>query len=486
MPHHRPCHQLSRHPRRIPRRFGNASCQSWPRTAAFGLPKFAILVRFWLLAVLSLASVPFLQAQNQVIIITPHNEAIRVEFARGFNLWHRQRYATDATVEWRDAGGSTDALRFVLSEFSKKPEGINLDCFFGGGLEPFLLLADRKLAQAYRPPAEIMQGIVQNVNGTEIYDAQYRWFGAVVSSFGILQNTRVQGLVGLPRVSRWDQLADPALCGWVGAGDPRNSGTMNTMFETFLQACGWERGWQILTAMGGNVRKFDRISSTTAKDVTLGETAYALAIDFYGFSQIAAAGRTNLTFVLPEDFTAINPDGLAILKGAPNLATAQRFVNFVLSDAGQKLWFLPRGHPDGPQQFSIERMSIRPELYRRYRGISNIEYSPFDLKQTFHYNGDLARERRDVVAALVGTLLVDTHAELKHAWEAIIRRGVTPPDLTRLGRAPVTEAEALDLARGLWKDPAGRNQKKIEWQTWAQKKYRECARTPAPSPDKTF
>jgi len=45
--------------------------------------------------------------------------------------------------------------------------------------------------------------------------------------------------------------------------------------------------------MGGNVRKFDRISSTTAKDVTLGETAYGLAIDFYGFSQIAAAGRTN-------------------------------------------------------------------------------------------------------------------------------------------------------------------------------------------------
>lgn len=481
-----PVQKLSSHARQSWLRSLIQESGSGPGKGGVGLPKFVFLGRFWLLAVLGLAFAPYLQAQNQVIIITPHNEAIRVEFARGFNLWHRQRYGTEATIEWRDVGGSTDALRFVLSEFSKKPEGINLDCFFGGGLEPFLLLADRKLAQAYQPPAAIMEGIVQNVNGTEIYDAQYRWFGAVVSSFGILQNTRVQGLVGLPRVSRWDQLADPALYGWVGAGDPRNSGTMNTMFETFLQACGWERGWQILTAMGGNVRKFDRFSSTTAKDVTLGETAYALAIDFYGFSQIAAAGRTNLTFVLPEDFTAINPDGLAILKGAPHLATAQRFVDFVLSEPGQKLWFLPRGHPDGPQQFSIERMSIRPELYRRFRGLSNIEYSPFDLKQTFHYNGDLARERRDVVAALVGTLLVDTHAELKHAWQAIIRRGVTPPELARLGRAPVTEAEALDLARGLWKDPAGRNQKKIEWQTWAQQKYRDCALTPTPSPTPTF
>jgi len=52
----------------------------------------------------------------------------------------------------------------------------------------------------------------------------------------------------------------------VGAGDPRNSGTMNVMFEAFLQFYGWERGWQILSQVGGNVRKFDRVSSTTAKD----------------------------------------------------------------------------------------------------------------------------------------------------------------------------------------------------------------------------
>ena len=62
------------------------------------------------------------------------------------------------------------------------------------------------------------------------------------------------------------------------------------MFESFLQAYGWERAWQILTQISGNVRQFDRISSSTAKDVTLGETAYAFAIDFFAFAQIATAG----------------------------------------------------------------------------------------------------------------------------------------------------------------------------------------------------
>src|SRR4029077_20534759 len=112
--------------------------------------------------------------------------------------------------------------------------------------------------------------------------------------------------------------------------------------------------------------------------------------------------------------------------------TAQRFVDFVLGEAGQRLWFLPRGHPEGPRQFSIERMSIRPDFYRRYKGVSNIEFSPFDLKQSFVYDSKLGRDRREVLAALVGALLVDTHAELQAAWRAVIARGLPPDALVEL------------------------------------------------------
>lgn len=420
-----------------------------------------------------------LHAQNRVVIITPHIDAIRYEFGRGFAQWHLKEYGAKAEVEWRDVGGTSDALRFVQSEFATKPGGIGIDCFFGGGQEPFLLLADKHLSLRYEPPATILAGIPQNFNGIDVYDPDYAWFGAALSSFGILQNTRVQRTVGLPLVRRWEDLADARLLGWVGAGDPRNSGTMNVMFEAFLQFYGWERGWQVLSQIGGNVRKFDRVSTTTAKDVTLGETAYAFAIDFYGFTQVAVAGRTNMTFALPQDFTAINPDGLAILKGAPNLGTAQRFVDFALSETGQKLWFLPRGHPDGPQQYSIERMSIRPDFYTRFRGISNIEFSPFDLNQTFRYNAKLSRERREVVAALVGALLVDTHAELQAAWRSIIRRKMPSSDLAELGRVPLTETDAVQLAARGWKEPTVRNLKKIEWQSWAQQKYRRLKQSEA-------
>src|SRR5437773_43293 len=389
-----------------------------------------------------------LVAEPRVILISPHNEAIRYEFGRGFDQWHRQRFGQGVAVEWRDAGGTADALRFVQSEFVTKPDGIGIDIFFGGGSEPFLLLADKKLALPYQPPKEILSGIPQSLNGIEVYDAGHAWYGAALSSFGILQNRLVQQRMKLPFVTRWEQLARPELYGWVGIGDPRNSGTMINMFEAFLQACGWDRGWQLLAEIAGNARKFDRISSTTAKDVTLGETAYAFAIDFYAFTQIAVAGRSNMTFALPQDFTAISPDGIAILKGAPDRVFAQRFVEFVLGEDGQKLWFLPRGHPEGPQKYSIERMAVRPDFYRRYRQVSNIEFSPFELKQSFRYNARLAGDRREVVAALAGALLVDTQPELRAAWRAVIGRGLSAADREALRRVPVREREAAQLAAG--------------------------------------
>ncbi|HOX01598.1 MAG TPA: ABC transporter substrate-binding protein [Candidatus Paceibacterota bacterium] len=407
----------------------------------------------------------------RVVVISPHNESIRHEFREAFRRHHEQRFAEPAEVEWRDMGGSTDALRFVLSEFARKPDGIGIDCFFGGGLEPFLRLTAQGLTEACLLPPEVIDGIPQTANGVDVYDPQQRWFGAALSSFGILQSPRIQRLTGLPAISTWEQLADPALCGWVGAGDPRNSGTMSTMFECFLQAFGWEKGWSVLARIGGNTRKFDRFSATTAKDVSLGETAYAMAIDFYGFTQVAAAGRTNLTFTLPRDFSTLVPDGIALLKGAPNRLAAERFMAFVLGEPGQKLWFLPRGHPEGPQRYSMERMAVRPDFYARFRGISNIETSPFDLSQPFAYDGALARARGEVVAALVGALLVDTHTELRRAWRAVIRRGLEAADIEALGRTPITDAEARALAAGPWKDPVIRNQKKIEWQQWAQEKY---------------
>lgn len=440
--------------------------------------RFPILAaRILALAAILTASLGAL-AELQLVVLSPHNEAIREEFERGFSRWHASRHGESVDIDWRLVGGSSESIRFVQSEFTRKPDGIGIDLFFGGGQEPFYELAEKHLVDPHRVPAEILGGLPSDVAGIELRAPDFGWYGAAISSFGILQNLRVQSLAHLPPIQRWEDLTRPELKGWVGAGDPRGSGTMHVMFESFLQARGWDEGWRLLTRLAGNARRFDRISSTTAKDAAVGETAYALSVDFYAFTQIAAAGKTNLAFVLPVDFAAVNPDGIAILRGAPHRDLARRFLEFTLSDAGQKLWLLPQGHPEGPARHSIERMPVRPGLYTQFRDVSNIGPSPFDLPAGFRYDARLAQQRRGVVATLAGAMFVDVHDDLKAAWTAVIERGLRPAELIEFGRMPITEAEARDLSGAPWRNPSERHARKTEWQVWAQRKYRALTRAP--------
>ena len=107
-----------------------------------------------ILFAIALISAVSASAQQRIIIITPHVDAIRSEFGRGFAAWHLQKFAETVEADFRQVGGTSDALRFVQSEFAEKPTGIGIDCFWGGGQEPFLVLADKKLLLRYEPPKE--------------------------------------------------------------------------------------------------------------------------------------------------------------------------------------------------------------------------------------------------------------------------------------------------------------------------------------------
>jgi len=400
-----------------------------------------------------------LSASEKLVIISPHWEGIRYEFAWKFSEWYRAQHGGTVEIDWRDLGGGNEDLKFVISEFQQRPNGIGIDLFFGGGIEPFIDLSRRGLLEPCRPP---LDGIPSELAGVPLYDPSGRWFGTALSGFGILYNKRVLKAKGWPLPATWRELAELAPMGTVSSSDPRNSSTMHMIYEMLLQRYGWEEGWRVIYQLASKVRQFDRLSSTTAKQCAVGNTAYALAIDFYAFTQIAAAGKENMGFVLPRDCVVVNPDCIAILRGAPHRALADRFVDFCLSAAGQSLQMLPRGHPAGPRRFSIERMSVRPALYEQLRDITFVPINPFAEPISFHYDAPKDAARSSVVNALIGATIVDVHPELV----AAARRGALD------GRPPLGEAEAFRLAAGEWRNTVFRQRKQLEWQRWAYERYR--------------
>jgi ABC-type Fe3+ transport system substrate-binding protein len=440
-------------------------------------PKDRIL-SWILLPVLLLLGFPGVVSADKLVLISPHWEGIRYEFERAFKAYYQRETGRPVEFEWIDVGGTSEMLRFIRSEFKNKPAGIGIDIVFGGGLDPYLALKTANLLEPYTLPQQLLEKIPPRLGGVPLYDADYTWYGATLSGFGIIYNKVVLKLAKLPVITTWEDLASPGAFGWVGSSDPRKSGSVHMVYEIILQAYGWEKGWRIITGLGANVRNFTGAASQVPKDVTIGEVAYGLAIDFYAWAQVNEAGADKIGFVMPENLTIINPDCIGILKSAPNRDVAAAFIRFVMSEAGQKLWLLPDGSPNGPQRYQLNRFSVLPSLYSPSAQNTAVKLNPFSWRSEFALDAKLGADRWTIVNDLIGALVIDQKELLTNAWKAALADGLTGAEWQRLAAMPVSEAAALDLAKTKWQDPAFRNQKLNEWIQFARTKYQSGMKPP--------
>jgi iron(III) transport system substrate-binding protein len=222
---------------------------------------------------------------RRLVLLTPHNEAIRYEMTRGFRLFLQERHQPPVKLDWRNPGGTTEITRYLASEYRSAFEhyyrqrtgrplsergalafanpkqasagddeaanarrlflasnvGINIDVLFGGGSYDFSqhAAAGRLVDSGVtaRHPQLFGDGAIpQTLGGEPYWDKQGRWVGACVSGFGICYNPEALSRLGIaepPR--RWADLADPRLSGKVALADPSKSGSANKAFEMILQ-----------------------------------------------------------------------------------------------------------------------------------------------------------------------------------------------------------------------------------------------------------
>lgn len=246
-----------------------------------------------ILALVAVVGLPFIfrpqkvatgKADGSVVIITPHNEAIRQEYAQGFQDWYRAKTGKTVTIDWRVIGGTSEIARFLESEYvssfqnhwmrklgkpwsidvqaafanvrlpkDASPEalearrefmasevGCGIDVFFGGGTYDFIRQADAgrivdsgllKLHPEWFTDAVIPQ----SYTGEPFWDKQGRWLGPVLSGHGMLYNVDSLERLGVGRPSGWADLTDPRLFGEVAVCDPTKSGSIAKSFESIIQ-----------------------------------------------------------------------------------------------------------------------------------------------------------------------------------------------------------------------------------------------------------
>ena len=252
------------------------------------------------------------RADVTLVIITPHNEAIRYEFGLGFQRWYRQQTGKTVFVDWRVIGGTSEITRYLDGEYTasfqdywthtlkrawsnevtnafanpRVQPGLSpakdtpaeaarraflasdvdcgIDLFFGGGTYDF-----EKQAQAghlidcgvlERHPEWFTESVIPRFYAGEAYwDKQGLWVGTVLSNYGILYSKESLARLGIREPpTQWADLQDPRLRGEVALADPTKSSSMAKAFENVIQQQMQERLLDLMVAA-------DRISGLDEK-----------------------------------------------------------------------------------------------------------------------------------------------------------------------------------------------------------------------------
>ncbi|MFA5044053.1 MAG: extracellular solute-binding protein [Kiritimatiellia bacterium] len=399
-----------------------------------------------------------------LVILSPHNEAVRYEFDRAFRRWHRAHFGEDVTIDWRNIGGASEIVRYLDSEFAAAERvghsGIGIDLLFGGGAYDHAQQARKGHAAPcglrQRHPERLSEDIIPaTFSGEVFYDPLDRWYGCCLSSFGICWNQDVLAAHGIRRAPQgWSDLADFSYYRLVALADPTQSGSINKAFEMLIQeqmqaeltargipagqaataapedlAAGWRRAFGVIRRIGANARYFTDSASKVPLDVAQGAAAAGMCIDFYGRFESETIARNErsdrMVYITPIGGSSVAVDPISLLRGAPHRELAERFIDFCLSPEGQLLWNTRVGENGGPERYALRRLPIRKDMYAEkfLKTMSDPAALPYAQGGNFTYRAAWTGPLFALIRILIRTACIDTHTELAGAWEAINRNG---------------------------------------------------------------
>ncbi|NLB68198.1 MAG: extracellular solute-binding protein [Lentisphaerae bacterium] len=433
--------------------------------------------------------------------------------------------------------------------------GIMIDLFFGGGTYDHSSAERQGFTVAPWNEEEIPAGLLANDDGTSMFPESLGgevwrtpvFYSAVLSGFGICSNPDRLEELGIEKTpTSWNDLTDPRYFGQIGVTDPTKSGSIAKAFEMIIHSeCykhliengwteeqinhfeekiaesklpsgqmpeavpqeyqkdvedGWMRGIHLVQLIGANARYFTDGAGKVSVDVSSGDAAAGISIDFYSRVQaeVTRVGdKTRLDYITPLGGSSMSGDPISLLRGAPNPVVSRRFIEFVLSEDGQKLWNYRPGTPGGPMKSALRRLPIRRDFYPdpehesvQIRAEQHSQYTAdmlldpavdaYHLANSFKYQQRWTAAHFAFFRQLIRAMCMDSSMELGQAWKAIIDNG-----------GPENNAEAMELLRRLPDKPLPvnwRNASAItsdhdtmdymrEWVIFFRESYKEAARS---------
>lgn len=269
-----------------------------------------------------------------LVLYTSQPDADAAKTVEAFNKLH-----PDIDVEIYRSGTS-DVMSKLAAEFS------------AGSPQPdVLLIADAVSMELLKNDSRLMPYPEANVEGfsPEAYDSDKTYFGSKLITTGIAYNT-----AAAEKPEHWADLMKPAYADGLVMPSPLYSGAAAYLLSGF--SADPDLGWAFFEQLKANNAISVRGNGAVLKSVAGGEKPYGILVDFMAMN--AKKKGSPIEFVFPSEGVPAVTEPVAILATAKNPEGARQFVDFILSDEGQKL-ALEQGYL--PAKPSIGRPDWLPE-----------------------------------------------------------------------------------------------------------------------------
>ena len=219
---------------------------------------------------------------------------------------------------------SGEALARVVAE-KNNPQ---VDVILGGPADTYEAGIKENVFEAYKPA------------GADDIPAQFRspqnfWTGIGVIPLVFLTNNTFLKDKGLAAPQSWNDLLDPAYKNGLQMADARTSGTATERIYTLVKVFGEDGAFDYQKKLHQNVQMYTKSGAGGAMPIATGQAASGI---FYIVDalEIQQQGH-NVVISYPKEGVTFGIEATGVLKGAKNMESAKKFVDWAASKAFAQL-----------------------------------------------------------------------------------------------------------------------------------------------------
>lgn len=240
--------------------------------------------------------------------------------------WELRKAHPELKVKWvRDSTGVITAK--LLAE-QKNPQA---DAVMGLALTSLLVMEKKDMLQPYRP---------HNVEQlkTEFYSQKDipTWTGMIAWESAVCVNTVELKKKNLPIPQTWQDLSKPIYKNMIVMPNPASSGTGYLDVTAWMQIFGENQAWSYMQALDKNISQYVHSGSKPCKMAAQGEAVIGISFGYPGF-KLKSRGAP-LEIVYPEEGLGWEMEASAIVKGTKKLSSAQKFIDWTVSQAANQAY----------------------------------------------------------------------------------------------------------------------------------------------------